>query len=281
MAGRQDLKSCNQSCDSAILRSCNPAMPSFKITIAYDGSPFVGWQRQATGTSIQGLIEDALRELDGRDVPVAGAGRTDAGVHALGQVASFTLARGASPDVVVRSLNAKLPAEVRIVSAEEVPVSFHARFNATSKTYRYRLWNADVPSPFERAYVWHVPGVLDVAAMAVAARLVEGRHDFAAFQTTGGASGPTERVVSTSTLTGPDEAGLITYQVTGDGFLRHMVRAIAGTLVEVGRGRQRPEWMRDVIASRDRSQAGKTAPAHGLFLVRVDYGVVQSQPDVA
>src|SRR5258708_21415590 len=146
-------------------------MPSFKITIAYDGSQFVGWQRQATGVSIQGLIEDALRELDDRDVPVAGAGRTDAGVHAMGQVASFTLVRETSPEVVVRSLNAKLPAEVRIVSAEDVPASFHARFNATSKTYRYRLSNADVLSPFERAYVWHVPGALDIAAMADAARL--------------------------------------------------------------------------------------------------------------
>jgi tRNA pseudouridine38-40 synthase len=245
-------------------------VPSFKITVAYDGGPFVGWQRQATGTSIQGLIEDALRELDDRDVTVNGAGRTDAGVHAIAQVASFTLVRDISAEVVVRSLNAKLPPEVRIRSAEEVPASFHARFNATSKSYRYRLWNADVVNPFERAYAWHVFGALDVAAMAEAARLVEGRHDFAAFQTVGGASGQTERVMTRSVLTAGED-GLLTYDVTGDGFLRHMVRAIVGTLVEVGRGRQRPEWIRDVIASRDRSQAGKTAPAHGLFLVRVDY----------
>jgi len=255
-------------------------MPSFKITIAYDGSQFVGWQRQAAGTSIQGLIEDALRELDDRDVAVAGAGRTDAGVHAMGQVASFTLVRDTSPEVVVRSLNARLPADVRIISAEGVPASFHARFNATSKTYRYRLSNADVLSPFERTYAWHVPGSLDVAAMAEAARLVEGRHDFAAFQTVGGATGSTERVVSASMLT-PAGDGLLIYEITGDGFLRHMVRAIAGTLIEVGRGRRGALWMRDVIASRDRSQAGKTAPAHGLFLVRVDYGVVQSNTHVA
>jgi len=255
-------------------------LPSFKITIAYDGGPFVGWQRQASGTSIQGLIEDALRELDDRDVAVAGAGRTDAGVHAMGQVASFTLVRDTPPGVVVRLLNAKLPPEVRITSAEEVPASFHARFNATSKTYRYRLWNADVVDPFERAYAWHVPGTLDVAAMAEAARRVEGRHDFAAFQTVGGVSGPTERVVSRSVLLAQD-AGLLTYEVSGSGFLRHMVRAIVGTLVEVGRGRRGAAWMRDVIASRDRAQAGKTAPAHGLFLVRVDYGVVQFDPHVA
>jgi len=245
-------------------------LATFKITIAYDGAPFVGWQRQAAGTSIQGLIEEALGELDGRDVTVLAAGRTDAGVHALGQVASFTLVRDIAPGVVLRSLNAKLPPEIRVRSAEDAPAAFHARFAATAKTYRYRLWNADVLDPFERAYAWHVPGSLDVAAMAEAARFVEGEHDFAAFQTVGGAAGPTTRAISRSTVSACGD-GLLTYEVTGDGFLRHMVRAIVGTLLEVGRGRRRPEWMRDVIASRDRAQAGRTAPPHGLFLLRVDY----------
>jgi len=245
-------------------------MPSFRITLAYDGGPFVGWQRQAEGTSIQGLIEEALAALDGRQVAVAGAGRTDAGVHALAQVASFTLVRDTSPDVVLRSLNGKLPPEIRVLSAEEVPASFHARFNATSKRYRYQMWNADVLNPFERAYVWHVPGPLDLTAMGEAAKFVKGRHDFAAFQTVGGAPGPTERVIALSTITRQKD-GLVTYDVEGDGFLRHMVRAIVGTLVDVGRGRRDPEWMRNVIASRDRSQAGRTAPAHGLFLVCVGY----------
>jgi tRNA pseudouridine38-40 synthase len=261
-------------------------VPAFRITLAYDGAPFVGWQRQAEGVSIQGLIEDALRELDGQDVTVTGAGRTDAGVHALGQVASFSLVRDdITPDVVVRSLNAKLPQEIRVNAAERVPASFHARFNAKSKRYRYRLWNADVLNPFERAYVWHVPGALDILAMAEAARFIEGRHDFAAFQTVGGAGGPTERTITLSTITSGEARaaspeGLITYEIEGDGFLRHMVRAIVGTLMEVGRGRRPPEWMRDVIASRDRAQAGRTAPAHGLFLVRVDYGDVQFDPHV-
>ena len=246
-------------------------MASFRITLAYDGGPFVGWQRQAEGTSIQGLIEDALGELDGHEVAVVGAGRTDAGVHACAQVASFTLVRDTSADVVIRALNGKLPPEIRVRGAEEVPGSFHARFDATSKRYRYRLLNADVLNPFERAYVWHVPGPLDVAAMAEAARSVEGRHDFAAFQTVGGAAGPTVRVVTLSTVASHDD-GLVTYEVEGDGFLRHMVRAIVGTLVDVGRGRHSPEWVRDLIASRDRSQAGRTAPAHGLFLVCVGYG---------
>jgi tRNA pseudouridine38-40 synthase len=255
-------------------------VPSFKITISYDGGPFVGWQRQAAGTSIQGLLEDALAELDERAVAVVGAGRTDAGVHAIAQVASFTLVRDTPADVIVRSLNAKLPPEIRVRSAEEVTTSFHARFDAKAKTYRYRLWNADVLDPFERAYVWHVPGPLDVDAMSQAARFVEGRHDFAAFQTVGGSGGSTERVIVSSTLTAGRD-GLITYDVTGEGFLRHMVRAIVGTLMEVGRGRQRPEWIRELIVSRDRAQAGRTAPAHGLFLVRVDYGDVQSDPHVA
>jgi tRNA pseudouridine38-40 synthase len=255
-------------------------VPSFKITIAYDGGPFVGWQRQINGVSVQALIEDALGDLDGHDVTVHGAGRTDAGVHAMGQVASFALTREVAPAVVLKALNNKLPEEIRILSARAVPAAFHARFNATSKTYRYRIWHADVLNPFERAHAWHIFGPLDVAGMAEAARLVEGRHDFAAFQTVGGTTGATERVIFASALTeGAD--GLVTYDITGSGFLRHMVRAIVGTLVEVGRGRQRPEWMREVIASRDRALAGKTAPAHGLFLVRVDYGDVEFDPHVA
>jgi len=244
-------------------------MPSFKITLAYDGGPFVGWQRQANGTSIQGLVEGALRELEEDDVAVAGAGRTDAGVHALGQAASFTLQRALTADAVIRALNAILPAEVRVVGAEEAPPSFHARFDATSKTYRYRFATAAVLSPFDRAYAWHVPG-LAVGAMTEAARFVEGQHDFAAFQATGGTSGRTDRIVSSSAVVA-DAGGLAIYEVTGSGFLRHMVRVIAGTLADIGRGRRPPEWMRDVIASRDRSQAGQTAPAHGLFLVRVGY----------
>jgi len=254
-------------------------MPAFKITVAYDGGPFVGWQRQSRGVSIQGLIEDALKDLDGRDVSVMGAGRTDAGVHALGQVASFTLTRDdLTPDVIVRSLNAKLPHEIRVASAERARASFNARFDAKHKTYRYRLWTDNVLNPFERAYAWHVFGALDVGAMAAAARLVEGRHDFAAFQSDGDGR-PTERLITASAFSSNGQ-GLATYDVTGNGFLRHMVRAIVGTLVDIGRGRRPPESMRDVIASRDRAQAGPNAPAQGLFLVGVDYGVVQFDPHV-
>jgi len=139
-------------------------MPSFKITIAYDGTGFVGWQRQAAGTSIQGLLEEALKGLDERDVAVTGAGRTDAGVHALGQVASFTIQRVIAADALVRAINARLPDAVRVLAAEEMPPRFHARFDATRKLYRYRIWHADVLSPFERAYVWHAPGAATPAA---------------------------------------------------------------------------------------------------------------------
>src|SRR2546427_2390 len=219
-------------------------MATFKITLAYDGTDFVGWQRQASGTSIQGLLEDALRELDGREVTVIGAGRTDAGVHALGQVAGFSLQRDITASALLRAVNARLPATVRVIAAEDAPVNFRARFGARAKTYLYRLWNGDVISPFERQFAWHVAGALDVDRMAQAARAVEGRHDFAAFQAAGNETQTTERevfssaIVSTlstrSKLSTTEETDLrvlrvlgggelIAYEITGDGFLRHMV----------------------------------------------------------
>ena len=246
-------------------------MTTFKLTLAYDGTSYVGWQRQAAGTSIQGLLEDALGELDGRDVVVTGAGRTDAGVHALGQVASCSLEGTVAPDVVVRAVNARLPADVRVLSAETAAPDFHARFEATRKTYRYRFFDGPVMSPFERYYGWHVAGTLDVEAMAAAARILEGRHDFATFSTTGGSARTTERTIASSRVLREPPA-LVTYEVSGDGFLRHMVRVIAGTLVDIGRGRWPSDKMSEVIASRQRASAGPTASARGLFLVSVEYG---------
>lgn len=245
-------------------------MSTFKLTLAYDGTNYVGWQRQAASTSIQGLVEHVLGELDGHDVAVAGAGRTDAGVHALGQVASFSLQRTIEPAVLVRVLNARLPADVRALSVDRVAAGFHARFRASTKTYRYRIDDALVISPFERHYAWHVPGALEADTMDQAARLLEGRHDFAAFASAGGTTRTTERTVVRSRVKRGDD--LIVYEIAGDGFLRHMVRAIAGTLVEIGRGRWPGAHMLEVLASRDRGRAGPTAPALGLFLVGVEYG---------
>jgi tRNA pseudouridine38-40 synthase len=265
-------------------------MPTFKLTLAYDGTGFVGWQRQAKGTSIQALVEDALAYLAGGHTPVLAAGRTDAGVHALGQVASVSIERDVDAPTVVSACNARLPPAVRVTAAEQAAPAFHARYHARSKTYSYRLWNSDVLDPFERSYVWHVPGRLDVDAMARAAATIEGRHDFAAFQATGSTTETTVRELFSSRLfKGSDPAAtgtswsrpflprflcstaLIEYEVSGNGFLRHMVRNIVGSLVEIGRGRHDAAWLAEVLAGRLRSEAGPTAPAAGLFLVRVDY----------
>jgi tRNA pseudouridine38-40 synthase len=264
-------------------------MPSFRITLAYDGTGFVGWQRQAAGRSIQGCLEDAVRALDEREVTVHGAGRTDAGVHALGQVASFTLERTLPCETVVRAINARLPDAIRVLDAVAVPDDFHPRIAARRKAYRYRIWNSDVMNPIERRYAWHVSGVLDVARMQAAAALIAGRHDFAAFQSAGSDVGTSEREIFVSRIAdcglridsglriagcgsrSDESARLLSYDVVGDGFLRHMVRAIVGSLVEVGRGRRPVEWIADVLAARDRAAAGPTAPPEGLFLVSVAY----------
>src|SRR3954471_22148839 len=175
-------------------------MPRYKITVAYDGTGFVGWQRQANGVSIQGLIEEAAGALDNAAVTVVGAGRTDAGVHAVGQVAALTLRRTLPPDGVMRALNARLPATIRIIRAEEVAPGFHPRYGARRKMYRYRIWNGDVVSPFEHGYAWHISKRLAIDAMRAAARLLEGRHDFAAFQSAGSDVATTTREIFASRI---------------------------------------------------------------------------------
>jgi len=251
---------------------------TLKLTISYDGTRFVGWQRQAAGVSIQGLLEDALARFEGVPVAVNGAGRTDAGVHALGQVASARMASVQPVDSVARGLNACLPPNVRVLDIQEVAADFHARFSARSKTYRYHLQTSAVASPFEQDYVWHVPETLDVDAMRAAAHALVGTHDFAAFQSTGSDTKGTIRTIIESEIGEravegwrDSPAPLLVYEVSGDGFLRHMVRAIVGTLVEVGRGRRRESSIAALLAGGNRSHAGVTAPPQGLFLVRVVY----------
>src|SRR5688500_4226083 len=229
-------------------------MRTLKLTLAYDGSRFVGWQRQAAGESIQGLLEDALAAFEGAPVSVQGAGRTDAGVHALGQVASVRVTFGHDVATLTRALNARLPEDVRVLAVADVPADFHARFSARGKTYQYRLRNAAIASPFERAYVWHVPEPLAQDAMAAAAALLIGRHDFAAFRSAGAEVATTVRTVTRSEWT--EEDRLLTYHVAGDGFLRHMVRAIVGTLVEVGRGWRAPEAVGALLRGGTRAAAG-------------------------
>lgn len=245
----------------------------FKLVLAYDGTDYVGWQRQPNGVSIQALVEEAIALIEGRPVTIIGAGRTDAGVHALAQVASVTLETPIDPASLMRALNASLPADVRVRAASEAPLDFHARGSARTKAYRYYLRNAGWVSPFERRYVWHVPQPLDDGVMAEGAGALRGRHNFAAFQGAGGDVATTERtILDLGVARVADEDGaLVTVEVEADGFLRHMVRTIVGTLVDVGLGRREAGDLARVLASRDRAQAGATAPAQGLFLVRVTY----------
>jgi tRNA pseudouridine38-40 synthase len=247
-------------------------MRNLKLTVSYDGTDYVGWQRQAEGISIQGLLEDALAPFEGKPVTVQGAGRTDAGVHALGQVASVRIAAAIDAATLGRALNAVLPIDVRIVSVEEEDAQFHARFSATGKTYEYRIVNAPFVSPFIHRYVSHVPPRLDFDAMRAATAMLRGRHDFAAFQSAGSDTPSSERTISGIDWipgSGADLPSIL--RISGDGFLRHMVRNIAGTLIEIGRGRWPPSEMAAILSSRDRSRAGTTAPAQGLFLVAVMY----------
>jgi tRNA pseudouridine38-40 synthase len=254
-------------------------MRTLKITVAYDGTRLVGWQRQAAGDSVQGLLEEALARFEGSHVTVHGAGRTDAGVHALGQVASAQISTDHAADALVRGLNAHLPEDVRVLAVQDAAPGFHARFSARRKTYRYLLRNTPVASPFDRAYAWHLPGPLDVAAMRTAAAALVGTHDFSAFQSVGTLVPDAVRTILRSEIVEwPDghpasssAPPLLAYEVSGDGFLRHMVRAIVGTLVETGRGWRDPAAMAAVVAGRSRGAAGRTAPAQGLFLVSVDY----------
>lgn len=245
-------------------------MRTLKLTIAYDGTNYVGWQRQENGLSVQQLIEDALQPMCGDDVPVVmGAGRTDAGVHASGQVASVRVAFDHPPNAVHRALNVRLPADVRILAVEEADPRFHARFDAAGKSYRYRIATDRVLLPFDRWFVWHMPQPCDVDAMRAAASVLLGRHDFSSFQASGSTVLDGWRTLERVHV---ERVGSeIHIEVDGDGFLRHMVRIVVGTLVDIGVGHRSVDSMGSVLAACDRQHAGRTAPPHGLMLVRIKY----------
>jgi tRNA pseudouridine38-40 synthase len=242
---------------------------NYKLTIQYDGTNYSGWQTQPQVRTIQSELTRVLSLLDHRPATVHGAGRTDAGVHALGQVATVNLERELGVEELMDAVNGNLDREIRVVQVEQVDSSFHARFSAKSKTYRYRVCTAHVVSPFEYRYVHHYRGPLDAGGMKKAAEVLLGRHDFSAFTVLNSES---EDFVRNMTRLDVDELpGEIQITAQADGFLRFMVRAIVGTLLEIGRGRLPAAQLNAILLSGDRSNAGPTAPAHGLTLMRVDY----------
>ncbi len=241
----------------------------YKLLVEYEGTRYLGWQVQPHGPTIQGEMEAALRKLCGQEVRVAAAGRTDAGVHASGQVVSFVLERTWPTESLLRALNAVLPHDIAVTGAEQVADSFDPRRDATSRTYLYRIWNRRVPSPFWRRFSWHVFYPLDERAMQAAAATLVGEHDFASFQAAGCQAAHAVRRVVRSEVERQED--MILYRIEANAFVRHMVRNIVGTLVEVGRGQLEPQALAMILERRDRTHAGPTAPAHGLCLSAVRY----------
>jgi tRNA pseudouridine38-40 synthase len=245
------------------------ASTRYKLLLEYDGTDFHGWQVQANSRSVQGELERAVTKLLGVPTNVRAAGRTDAGVHATGQVASFTSPRAIEPRRVLRALNALTPTDLAVRAVETVAPDFDPRRHARQRRYVYRIWIAPWRSPFWRRYSWHITRPLDHAAMATAARAIVGEHDFSTFRAAScDASGPVRRMVR-SEITVDDV--LLTYTIAGNAFLRHMVRSIVGTLVDVGHGRRPATDVARLLALRDRNQAGDTAPPMGLTLDEVSY----------
>ena len=257
-------------------------MQNIKLTLAYDGTDFSGWQIQPGQPTVQGAISDVLENLTQQRLQIQGAGRTDAGVHAAGQVANFKTEAELSADEFQRAFNALLPDSIRIVAAEQVAPDFHARWNAVAKTYRYRIFRGRIVPPFVWRYVQHDPFPLDFDAMAEAARQFEGEHDFTSFAaSTGSEDDDRERAMTrviyrseiVRALDGdlPGSGEEWVYMVRGKSFLRYMVRKIVGTLVDVGRGKLQPKDIPDLFELRDRSKSGPTMPPQGLCLAEVEY----------
>lgn len=244
-------------------------METFKLTIEYDGTDYAGWQRQADQPTIQAALEAALEQITQLPVPVIAAGRTDAGVHALGQVASFQSDKSLLPDEWTRALNGLLPPDIVIRSTECVTHDFHARYQAHSKLYEYRIRNRAERSALDRNRVWHIVKPLDVPSMREAATFLLGRHDYSSFQ--GSPTDTKDPICHLTRIQILQDDTDVRIEVQADRFLKQMVRAIVGTLVEVGQAKRAPSSLKAILEARDRSAAGKTAPPHGLYLVTVFY----------
>ncbi|MFH1148527.1 MAG: tRNA pseudouridine(38-40) synthase TruA [Pseudomonadota bacterium] len=244
-------------------------MRNIKLMIEYDGTGYCGWQRQDNGLSIQEVIENKIGIMTGEDVKLIGSGRTDAGVHALNQAANFRTASGIPTEGLLRGLNSLLPHDIAVKEVTEVDLSFHARYSAREKVYLYRLFNMDVRSPLERLYSWQIRGSLDLALMKQCLGVLLGEHDFSAFMASNSNVKSTIRSVSSASLTSRNS--VVEFEIKANGFLRHMVRNIMGTLAEVGQGRRTPEEFAGILAGHDRKKAGITAPPQGLFLKEVIY----------
>ena len=249
---------------------------NIKLTCEYDGTRFNGWQIQSSRhRTVQGEIEKAIRSVFGKHLTLAGSGRTDSGVHALGQTAHFKVASRMTTDEMTRALNARLPEDISLLSAQDVPLTFHSRFSAKRKIYRYVILNRKIPSALSRHFALYIPAKLNVRAMRKAAQDLLGRKDFRCFMASDPALRRSGRVKDTVRqiyrLDIEKRGDMIALEVEANGFLYKMVRNIVGTLLDVGKGRLSPEDIRRILRSKDRDLAGATAPAHGLFLVQVTY----------
>ena len=248
---------------------------NYKLLIQYDGTEFHGWQVQENERTVQGELERVISLLEGSDVRVIGSGRTDAGVHAEGQVANVILNKPFTPDRLRSAINGNLWRDIRIINVETAPDDFHARFSAKIKTYLYRIINAPVISPFWRRYALHEWRPLNVARLNEAARLFLGEHDWTAFASAQSDGESKVRTITDAIFESRWDAragaNLIEFRISANGFLRYMVRSIIGTLLEVGRGERDAESIQHAIVTADRTLAGPTAPAHGLTLLKVEY----------
>jgi len=248
-------------------------MRTIKLTLAYDGTAYAGWQIQSHGRTLQEVVESALGKITGEPIRVTASGRTDAGVHALGQVVGFRTESKLSPEIFMRALNAELPRDVAVLDAAEAPDGFHATLSAKRKRYRYRIFAGPTRDVFRRQTAWHLPRALDVEAMDRAAQALRGTHDFSSFETQGSERKTSVRTIyDISVRRGLEgDPHLIAVEVEADGFLYNMVRTIVGTLVKVGRHARSECWVAEVLAAMDRRAAGPTAPPQGLFLMSVRY----------